>query len=184
MKFIVRGADWNTGQNRKAVVEASDARDAERQAAEAGMLVSSVAPADARPAAPRPSIAPKREPEPAEPELAEQVEDDPPPATVSYASPAQPFDTAAPPLRELQFWANVLIGVSRVALALGAAVFLIATFLGILGAARGGGLLAVFGGLIPGLVTGLAIALAAAPVALFGHLAQAARNHVRRHWNR
>ena len=42
MKFTVEGADEKTGQEQKIVVSARDAKDAERQARYAGILVSKV----------------------------------------------------------------------------------------------------------------------------------------------
>ena len=181
MQYVVRGADRQTGEDRAIEVEADDAATAERQAARAGLLVAEVTPAGGG----------DRE------DYVAGFDDEPTAAaeTLAYAGPRGSAERGAgpPELRELAFWAGLLVAVSRVVLGLGAVVTLGAVVVGLLaafaalGGAGGGGGRAI-GAFVAtagaGLVGGLVLVIAAAPAAVVGRAAAAFRLHVRRHWNR
>ena len=183
MRYIVRGADRKTGQDRAVEVEADDPASAERHAARGGLLVAEVASAGEE-----------------VDDFIAGFDDDPSPAaeTLAYAGPAGAAGRggggAGPPeLRELAFWAGLLVAVSRVVLGLGAIVTLGAVIVGLLaafaalGGAGGGGGRAITAFVATagaGLVGGLVLVIGAAPAAVVGHAAAAFRLHVRRHWNR
>ena len=200
MRFDVRGADRESGRNRKVRVKAADAAEAERKAAAAGLLVASVTPSPVEPAVAEAVVvddAPPPEPEAHDDRIAGfDAEDDqiagfdagPAPAaesaprTVDYAIPQSAGRT--PEFRELGLWAGLLITLSRVVLALGLLIFVVGLALGLYALVTGRGLGAALGTPLSALLSGLVVVLTAAPAAVIGHSADALRQHVRRHWHR